>query len=154
MKRNRNMLSLLFSRQVMPVLYSVVTRQTSKLFIEWEKKEETRKPSLYMMPRSMICGNKIALASHPRPLHLHACVFCRIRFKHGLAERLIPTLDRIPEQTGWSGVKGNFDVVIENDDLDRAVGELSGCLREWFPKIDPAEPLVGSDGDGGDEKKR
>ena len=43
-------------------------------------------------------------------------------------------------------------MVIENDDLDRAVGELSDCLREWFPKIDPAEHLVG--GDGGDDKKR
>lgn len=31
--------------------------------------------------------------------------------------------------------KGNFDVTIENDDLARAVDEVSGCLTDWFPKL-------------------
>lgn len=31
--------------------------------------------------------------------------------------------------------QGNFDLVVENDDLDHAVANLSSRLMEWFPKI-------------------
>lgn len=33
------------------------------------------------------------------------------------------------------GVQGNFDLVVENDDLDQAVRTLTSRLVEWFPKI-------------------
>lgn len=31
--------------------------------------------------------------------------------------------------------QGNFDLVVENNDLDHAVADLSSRLMEWFPKI-------------------
>ena len=34
--------------------------------------------------------------------------------------------------------QGNFDLVIENDDLERAVNSLSTRLTEWFPSIKAA----------------
>lgn len=32
--------------------------------------------------------------------------------------------------------KGNFDVVILNDNLDHALVELAGHLLAWFPRIE------------------
>ena len=104
----------------------------------------------------MICGNKIARfpPPSPPPPRLLFCFFCFFFCFHlnAVWRAIGSALGRIPERTGWAGVKGNFDVVIENDDLDRAVGELSGYLREWFPKIEAAEHI--SAADGGDEKQR
>ena len=52
---------------------------------------------------------------------------------------------------GGTWAQGNFDVVIENDDLDRAVSELSDRLRDWFPKI--RADIGGGGHVGGDEKR-
>lgn len=39
--------------------------------------------------------------------------------------------------------QGNFDLVVENDDLDKAVDTLSRRLMEWFPSIKAAAAVEG-----------
>lgn len=43
--------------------------------------------------------------------------------------------------------QGNFDLVVENDDLDQAVAYLSSRLTEWFPKIKNKNKADGENGD-------
>lgn len=53
--------------------------------------------------------------------------------------RAVSSPDRLRPVRYIYSDKGHFDVLIENDDLDRAVGELSRHLTEWFPKIKAGE---------------
>ncbi|CAM9329003.1 unnamed protein product [Hapterophycus canaliculatus] len=53
-------------------------------------------------------------------------------------ESLSTRLRNAREEVEFGNTEGNFDLVVENDDLDRTVGVLSSRLEEWFPKIKTA----------------
>ncbi|CAN0067951.1 unnamed protein product [Ectocarpus sp. 6 AP-2014] len=59
-------------------------------------------------------------------------------------ESLSTRLHNAREEVDYGTTEGNFDLVVENDDLDQAVRNLSSRLTEWFPKIKRAagESLV------------
>ncbi|CAM9563166.1 unnamed protein product [Pylaiella littoralis] len=50
-------------------------------------------------------------------------------------ESLSTRLNNAREEIEYGIAEGNFDLVVENDDLDQAVANLSSRLTEWFPKI-------------------
>ena len=35
----------------------------------------------------------------------------------------------------YGNTPGNFDVIVINDDLDKAVMEVKSCLKTWFPNL-------------------
>ncbi|CAN0051251.1 unnamed protein product [Scytosiphon promiscuus] len=53
-------------------------------------------------------------------------------------DSLLTRLRNAREEVEFGRAEGNFDLVIENDDLDQAVRTLSNRLSEWFPKIKTA----------------
>eukprot|EP00752_Nemacystus_decipiens_P012433 g11015.t1 len=63
-------------------------------------------------------------------------------------ESLATRLHNAREEIEYGNAEGNFELVIENDDLERAVDTLSTHLVEWFPKIKPrAAAIEGKDQD-------
>eukprot|EP00903_Cladosiphon_okamuranus_P020626 g18936.t1 len=48
---------------------------------------------------------------------------------------LATRLHNAREEIEYGNAEGNFDLVVENDDLDKAVNTLSTRLMDWFPKI-------------------
>lgn len=47
----------------------------------------------------------------------------------------LPTTSYLTIHANYA-LKGNFDVLVENDDLEHAVADLSRCLQQWYPIIE------------------
>lgn len=54
-------------------------------------------------------------------------------------EQMALRLRTAKDEIAWGTLEGNFDYVVVNDDLDRAVDEVMRLLRLWYPGLPPLQ---------------
>ena len=60
----------------------------------------------------------------------------RLRSRGTEAEdKILVRLANAAKEMEYGSTPGNFDTIIVNDDLDKAVEEVKACLKAWFPTL-------------------